>query len=177
MGFLHKLGLPHVNSFSLSPSPSLPFSGWSLGTQRLSVFNFLPGLLRPTQEGAQGGALGHPPLFKRAPVANVDGASCLSWNFIGFPCKPRNISLFLSSIFLSATFFLYLSLNLFTNAVTLRIPWIQLGQDAGMVVWAFFGIAFLWDWNENWPFPVLWPLLSFRNLLTYWVQPFHSIMF
>ena len=23
------------------------------------------------------------------------------------------------------------------------------------VVWAFFGIAFLWDWNENWPFPVV----------------------
>ena len=27
------------------------------------------------------------------------------------------------------------------------------------VVWALFGIAFLWDWNENWPFSVLWPLL------------------
>ena len=36
------------------------------------------------------------------------------------------------------------------------------------VVWAFFGIAFLWDWNENGPFPVLWPLLSFPNLLAYW---------
>ena len=35
------------------------------------------------------------------------------------------------------------------------------------VVWAFFGIAFLWDWNENWPFLVLWPLLSFPNLLTF----------
>ena len=35
------------------------------------------------------------------------------------------------------------------------------------VVWAVFGIAFLWDWNENWPFPVLWPLLSFPNLLAY----------
>ena len=35
------------------------------------------------------------------------------------------------------------------------------------VVWAFFGIAFLWDWNEHWPFPVLWPLLSFTNLLAY----------
>ena len=23
------------------------------------------------------------------------------------------------------------------------------------VVWTFFGVAFLWDWNENWPFPVL----------------------
>ena len=29
-----------------------------------------------------------------------------------------------------------------------------------VVVWAFFGIAFLWDWNENWRFPVLWPLMS-----------------
>ena len=45
------------------------------------------------------------------------------------------------------------------------------------VVWTLFGISFLWDWNENWPFPVLWPLLSFPNLLAYWVQHFHSIIF
>ena len=45
------------------------------------------------------------------------------------------------------------------------------------VVWTFFGIAFLWDWDENWPIPVLWPLLSFPNLLAYWVQHFHSIIF
>ena len=38
-------------------------------------------------------------------------------------------------------------------------------------VWIFFGIA-LWDWNEIWPFPVLWPLLSFPTLLAYWVQHF-----
>ena len=24
-----------------------------------------------------------------------------------------------------------------------------------VVAWAFFGIAFLWDWNKNWSFPVL----------------------
>ena len=41
------------------------------------------------------------------------------------------------------------------------------------VVWAFFGFAFLW----NWPFPVLWPLLCFPNLLAYWVQHFHSSIF
>ena len=46
-----------------------------------------------------------------------------------------------------------------------------------VVVWAFFCIAFLWDWNENWSFPVLWPLLSFPNVLAYWVQHFHSIIF
>ena len=34
-----------------------------------------------------------------------------------------------------------------------------------VVVWTFFGIAFLWDWNENWPFPVLRPLLIFPYLL------------
>ena len=45
------------------------------------------------------------------------------------------------------------------------------------VVWTFFGIALLWDWNENWPFLVLWPLLSFPNLLAYWAQYFHSIIF
>ena len=44
------------------------------------------------------------------------------------------------------------------------------------VVWTFFGIAFLWNWNENWPFPVLWPLLSFPNFLAYWVQHFNSIL-
>ena len=45
------------------------------------------------------------------------------------------------------------------------------------VVLAFFGIAFLWDWNENGPFPVLWPLLSFPTLLAYWMTHFHSIIF
>ena len=41
----------------------------------------------------------------------------------------------------------------------------------------FFGIACLWDLNENWPFPVLWPLLSFPNVLTYWVQHYNGITY
>ena len=44
------------------------------------------------------------------------------------------------------------------------------------VLSTFFGIAFLWDWNENWSFPVLWPMLSFPNLLACWVQNFHRII-
>ena len=46
-----------------------------------------------------------------------------------------------------------------------------------VVVWAFSGIPFLWGWNENWPFPVLWPLLSFPNLLAYGVKHFNRIIF
>ena len=36
-----------------------------------------------------------------------------------------------------------------------------------VVVCAFFGIAFLWDWNENWPFPVVWPGLSPYKIVQY----------
>ena len=40
------------------------------------------------------------------------------------------------------------------------------GECNCVVDWAFFGIAFLWDWNENWPFPVLWPLLQSAEYIT-----------
>ena len=45
------------------------------------------------------------------------------------------------------------------------------------VVWTFFGIALLWDWNENWAFPVPQPLLSFPNLLACAVQHFIASSF
>ena len=32
------------------------------------------------------------------------------------------------------------------------------------------------DWNENWHFPILWPLLSFPNLLAYWVYHLNKIL-
>ena len=44
------------------------------------------------------------------------------------------------------------------------------------VVWTLSGITFLWDWSENKPFTVLWKLLSFPNLLIYWVQHFQNII-
>ena len=45
------------------------------------------------------------------------------------------------------------------------------------VVWAFVGITFLWDWNENWPFPVLWPPLNFPNLLIFECSTFTASSF
>ena len=45
------------------------------------------------------------------------------------------------------------------------------------VVWTFFGIALVWDCNENLLFPVLWPLLRFSNLLAYCVHRFNIIIF
>ena len=44
------------------------------------------------------------------------------------------------------------------------------------IVWAFFDIAFFGDWNENRPFPVLWPLLYFPNLLAYWALSQHHLL-
>ena len=54
-----------------------------------------------------------------------------------------------------------------------------LACEMGAILWyflTFFVISLLWNWNENGPFPVLRPLLSFPNLLAYWVQHFHSII-
>ena len=42
------------------------------------------------------------------------------------------------------------------------------------VVWAFFATAFLWVWNENWPFPVLWPCWVFQIC---WHVMFSSVQF
>ena len=46
-------------------------------------------------------------------------------------------------------------------SITLLMLWDECNC---VVVWAFFGSGFLWDWDENWPFPILWPLPSFPNL-------------
>ena len=63
---LHQSSGPHV-LLSLSLSPPLSFSGCSPGAWRLSEFTFLPGLLRPSREGAL-----HLHPIKRAPEAFVN---------------------------------------------------------------------------------------------------------
>ena len=65
-----------------------------------------------------------------------------------------------------------------SSTIAWKIPWTEepgrpqsmgsqrVGHDWATELnwtWTFFGIAFLWDWNENWRFPGLWPLLSFPN--------------
>ena len=51
------------------------------------------------------------------------------------------------------------------------MKWVQL-YGSLHVPWYYL----LWYWNENWPFPVLWPLLTFPNLMAYWVWHFNSII-
>ena len=58
------------------------------------------------------------------------------------------------------------SLGCKQSDMTERLNWTE-DECNCVVIWTFFRIIFLWDWNENWPFPVLWPLLSFPNLLAY----------
>ena len=45
------------------------------------------------------------------------------------------------------------------------------------VVWAFFGITFLWDWNENWPFPVPVATAEFSKFAGILSANFHNIIF
>ena len=52
-------------------------------------------------------------------------------------------------------------------------------EHNGMIGWTFFGIAFLLDWNENWPFPALWRLMfsKFDDILNEAVLQPHSLEF
>ena len=47
-----------------------------------------------------------------------------------------------------------------------------------VVVWTFFGVAFLWDWNENWPFPVATAEFSkFAGILSVALSQHHLLEF
>ena len=106
--FLHKLGSPCVDSLSLFlPLPiSLFFRLIPWNTEACCVYLFS----RASKTHARGSR-------RQAPVAYIDGASFLSWDFISFLCKPRNISLF------SPLFFHYIILpqSLFKFLINLSL--------------------------------------------------------
>ena len=102
--------------------------------------------------------------------------------FSCFFCDPVDVGNLISgsSAFSKSSLYIWqfsvhmlLKLNLKDFEHYLATLW---NEHSCAVVWAFFGNALLWDWNENWPFPVLWPLLSFPDLLTL-VQHFNSVIF
>ena len=59
----------------------------------------------------------------------------------------------------------------YSGLISFRIDWFDLLAVQGTLQESSpapqFGITLLWDRSENGPFPVLWPLSSFPNLLTY----------
>ena len=43
------------------------------------------------------------------------------------------------------------------------------------MVSTFFSTTLLGNWDKDWPFPVLWPLLGLPDLLIYWMQHLDGI--
>ena len=95
--------------------------------------------------------------------------------FLEFPCFPLNVGHLISgfSAFFKSSFYIWkFSVHVLLKPSLKDFEHILVSmwnEHNCMVIWIFFGIAFLCDWDENWPFPVLWPLLSFPNFLAYWV--------
>ena len=106
----------------------------------------------------------------------------LFWNYLSFSMIQRMLE-FLSLVslpFLNSAWITESSQFIYCwrlTGRTLNITLLACEMCSCVVVWTFFGIAFLWDWSENWPLPVLWLLLSFPNLLAYWARHFNSIIF
>ena len=95
--------------------------------------------------------------------------------FLGFSCflyDPADVGNLISGSFAFSKFSLYI----WKSSVLVLLPSLKdfehyfasMWKECNcVVVWTFFGIALLWDWNEDWPFPDPWPLLSFPYLLSY----------
>ena len=95
-------------------SLSFSYSGWFHGAQGLCAFTFLPGLLRPTREGAQGGAPSS--IREGACGLREQSKSCL----LAFCVNQGILASFLSSISLTAKFFpcLFLLLSIIYLLIT-----------------------------------------------------------
>ena len=106
--------------------------------------------------------------------------------FLEFSCflyDPANVDSFISG----SCAFSKPSLNIWKFSVHIMLKpsledfehnLISIGNKCNCpMVWTFFSTALLGNWDEDWPFSVMWPLLSFPNLLTYWVQHFNSIRY
>ena len=105
--------------------------------------------------------------------------------FLEFPCffyDPRDVGNFIcvSSAFSKSTLYIWKfsvrillepSLKDFEHYFASK--W---NEHNCMIVGIFFGISFLLNWNEKWPFPFLW-LQQIPNLLAYCMQHFNSIIF
>ena len=99
-----------------------------------------------------------------------------------FPCDQTNVGNLISSSAFSKPslyiwkFSVHILLKPSLKNFEHNLASIQDEHNCTMV-WTFFDTAFLWDGNKKWSFSVLWPLLSFSNLLAYWAQHFSSIIF
>ena len=93
--------------------------------------------------------------------------------FLEFSCflyEPANVDSLISgsSAFLNSA---WTSGSSWFTYCWSHVKWAQLFGSFS-ILWHCFSLGLEWKL-----FPVLWPLLSFPNLLAYWVQHFHSIIF
>ena len=105
-------------------------------------------------------------------VSSIAGGFFPTWTTREAPHDPKNVGNLISDSSASSkpsfhiwkfSVYILLKPSLKDFKHKLAIMW----NECNCVIFGtFFGIGLLWDWNENWPFPVLWPL-SFPNLLIY----------
>lgn len=122
---MHKLG--HLPRVELSFSVLLLFQADPLGCRGSLRVHFSAWASRTHAEGAKGGTLRYSN-GRRWPIAEL--CDHLAWDFIGFLCKSRLISL--SSLLYSLNYKFFHTLSLYIYVLTpfkLWIPWMQLGKD------------------------------------------------
>ena len=105
--------------------------------------------------------------------------------FLEFPCflyDPVNVG----SLISGSSVFPKPSLNIWKFSVHVLLKssledfehnFTSMGGECNCpMVWTLLSTVLFGNWDEDWPFPVLWPLLCFPNLLTYWIASSFTIL-
>ena len=168
---------PNLNQ-SVTPGLVLTVASWSAYRflRRQVRWSGIPIFLR----------ISHSLLWSTVKGFNIVNAKEVDFIFLEFPLffyDPLNVGNLISgsSAFSKSSLYIWnflVHILLKPNLKDFEHYLASMGNERNCtVIWIVFGIALLWDWKKNWTFPVLWPLLSFPNLLVYWVQHFNSIIF
>ena len=120
----------------------------------------------------------HSHLFKSFPqfvmIHTVKGFSVVNETevdiFLKFPCflnDPVNVGNLISGSFS----FSKPNLGIWKFLQDFKYDLTSMGDECNCsMASTFFGTTLLGNWDEDWSFPILWPLLGLPDLLAYWIQ-------
>ena len=142
---------------------------WTFPARLYYYILLFPKINRKLHNSNTEGRKGH-----NGPQDNLEGKSCLAGSFL-VPAAPNRfwcVSDVEDRLWTLTGIWAFMPID---SDIWLLLTNICLGHCTGHPQRGFmtdlsFGVwvCILFVWNENWLFPVLWPLLIFPNLLAYW---------
>ena len=129
-----------------------PITSWQIDGETVETLaDFILGGSKITADGDCSHEIKRCFLLERKVITNLD--SILKSKDITLPTKIHLVKAMVFPVVMNGCEIWTIKKEL---DMTERLNWTELAsvwdECNCVIVWMFFGVAFLWDWNENWPF-------------------------